>query len=109
MNCGRFICSKNVFEKFAIKYKIEIKQSVFSKPGYGSLCQPRSYRGYLKKFVNTLKNWWQEFLNYFDERITQGFVEGTNRAIRGIINRAFGYRCFEYFRHQVLIECGLRL
>ena len=37
---------------------------------------------YLKKFINTLQNWWQEFLNYFDERITQGFVEGINRAIR---------------------------
>ena len=53
---------------------------------------------YLKKIINTLQNWWQEFLNYFDERITQGFVEG--------INRAFGYRCFEHFRYQVIIECG---
>ena len=61
---------------------------------------------YLKRFVNTLQNWWQEFLNYFDERVTQGFVEGINRAIRGITNRAFGYRCFENFRYQVIIECG---
>ena len=61
---------------------------------------------YLQKFVNTLRNWWREFLNYFDERITQGFVEGLNRAIRGIINRAFGYRNFDYFRLQVLIEHG---
>ena len=36
----------------------------------------------------------------------KGFVEGINRAIRGIINRAFGYRCFEHFRYQVIIECG---
>ncbi|HEY84417.1 MAG TPA: transposase, partial [Chloroflexi bacterium] len=37
---------------------------------------------------------------------TQGFVEGTNRAIRGIINRAFGFRDFANFRWQVLTELG---
>ena len=61
---------------------------------------------YLRKFVKTLRNWWTEFLNYFDEGITQGFVEGTNRAIRGIINRAFGFRNFANFRWQVLTELG---
>lgn len=61
---------------------------------------------YLIKFVSTLRNWWHEFLNYFDERVTQGFVEGINRAIRGIINRAFGFHVFDNFRLQVLVECG---
>ena len=61
---------------------------------------------YLSRFVKTLQNWWHEFLNYFDDRVTQGFVEGINRAIRGIINRAFGFRNFDNFRLQVLVECG---
>ena len=61
---------------------------------------------YLIRFVKTLQNWWHEFLNYFIDRVTQGFVEGINRAIRGIINRAFGFRCFDNFRLQVLVECG---
>lgn len=61
---------------------------------------------YLLKFVKTLQNWWSEFLNYFDDGITQGFVEGTNRAIRGIIHRAFGFRDFANFRLQVLVELG---
>jgi transposase len=61
---------------------------------------------YLICFVKTLRNWWHEFLNYFDDRVTQGFVEGINRAIRGIINRAFGFRNFDNFRLQVLVECG---
>jgi len=61
---------------------------------------------YLIRFVKTLRNWWREFLNYFDDRVTQGFVEGVNRAIRGIINRAFGFRDFDNFRLQVLVECG---
>jgi transposase len=61
---------------------------------------------YLFRFIKTLRNWWHEFLNYFDDRVTQGFVEGINRAIRGIINRAFGYRNFDNFRLQVLVECA---
>ncbi len=61
---------------------------------------------YLIRFTNTLRNWWHEFLNYFDDRVTQGFVEGINRAIRGIINRAFGFRDFDNFRLQVLVEHG---
>ncbi|GEM_PF-1464985 len=40
------------------------------------------------RFTDTLRNWWHEFLNYFDDRVTQGFVEGINRAIRDIINHA---------------------
>lgn len=61
---------------------------------------------HLVSFVETLQRWWREFLNYFDGRVTQGFVEGINRAIRGIINRAFGFRNFDNFRLQVLVECG---
>jgi transposase len=61
---------------------------------------------YLKRFAQTLRNWWQEFFNYFADGVTQGFVEGINRAIRGIINRAFGFHKFEHFRLQVLVECG---
>ena len=66
----------------------------------------RTGNRYVLKFVQTLQNWWEEILNYFIERTTQGFVEGINRAIRGIINRAFGYHNFENFCLQVLIECG---
>ena len=61
---------------------------------------------YLAKFVSTLRNWWSEILRYFGERFTNGFVEGINRAIRVIINRAFGYRNFDNFRLQVLAQHG---
>jgi transposase len=60
----------------------------------------------LRKFVQTLRHWWEEFLNYFDERVTSGVVEGLNRAIRAIIRRACGYHIFEHFRLQVLVEHG---
>lgn len=59
---------------------------------------------FLLKFVKTLENWWNEILNYFLERITNGFVEGLNGALRSIIRRAFGYRNFENFRYQALAE-----
>jgi transposase len=67
----------------------------------------QTHNRYLLTFVKTLQNWWAEILNYFDERITNGFVEGMNRAIRSIIWRACGFRNFENFRLQILAEHGL--
>jgi len=61
---------------------------------------------FLIRFVKTLTNWWQHILNYFYEKITNGFVEGLNGAIRNIIRRAFGYRNFENFRLRVFAEHG---
>ncbi len=61
---------------------------------------------HLIAFIKTLRNWWSEILNYFDKRITNGFVEGINRAIRGIIWRAYGFRNFENFKLQILAEHG---
>lgn len=61
---------------------------------------------YLAKFVTTLRNWWSEILRYFGDRVTNGFVEGMNRAIRAIIGRAYGYRNFDNFRLQVLAQHG---
>ena len=60
----------------------------------------------LHKFAKTLRNWWDEILNYFEERVTNGFVEGINRAIRTIIHRAYGYRNFDNFRLQILAQLG---
>ena len=61
---------------------------------------------WLMKFAETLENWWTEILNYFIERITNGFVEGVNGAIRNIIRSAFGYRNFNNFRMRVFAEQG---
>jgi transposase len=60
----------------------------------------------LLKFVDTVRHWEQEILTYFDERITNGFVEGTNNKIKLIKRRAFGFRNFENFRYRILHECG---
>jgi len=60
----------------------------------------------LVKFTHTLKNWWNEFLNYFNEGFTSAVVEGLNNAIRGTIRRAYGYHVFENFRLHVMVEHG---
>lgn len=60
----------------------------------------------LVKFSQTLLNWWDEFLNYFNEGFTSAVVEGMNNAIRGTIRRAFGYHVFEHFRLHVMVEHG---
>lgn len=60
----------------------------------------------LVKFTQTLQNWWEEFLNYFNEGFTSGVVEGLNNAIRGTIRRAYGYHVFENFRLHVMVEHG---
>ena len=61
----------------------------------------------LDTFLNTLDNWGQQILNYFNQRTTQGFVEGMNNRIKLIMRRGFGYRNFDHFSFRILIECGL--
>ena len=61
---------------------------------------------YLAKFLTTLRNWQEQILNYLIERITNGFVEGINNALRATIRIAFGYRNFADFKLRVLAEFG---
>jgi transposase len=63
---------------------------------------------YLAKFVTTLRNWWEQILNYFIDRITNGFVEGLNGALRAMMRIAFGYRNFNNFRLRAFAELGAR-
>lgn len=61
----------------------------------------------LKAFVNTLQNWWQQILNYFDGRFNNGFAEGVNLKIRMLNRRGYGYRNFYSFRLHVLVAFDL--
>ena len=56
----------------------------------------------LKQLQRTLTNWRQEILNYFDYRITNGFVEGKNNRIKTIKRMAYGYRNMANFRLRIL-------
>ena len=43
-------------------------------------------------FIKTLRNHWSYILNYFQDRITSGFVEGLNNKIKTIKRRCYGIR-----------------
>ena len=55
-----------------------------------------------KELLPTLGNWREEILNYFDYRITNGFVEGKNNRIKTIKRMAYGYRNMDNFRLRIL-------
>jgi transposase len=57
----------------------------------------------LQKFVGTLRNWWNQILNYFVDRVNNGFAEGVNLKIKMLNRRGFGYRNFKSFRLHVLV------
>jgi len=60
----------------------------------------------MKKFLQVLKNWKEKVLNFFQERLSNGLVEGINNAIRGIIRRSCGFHNFENLKRRVLVELG---
>jgi transposase len=62
---------------------------------------------FLQDFLKTLDNWGDRILNYFNQRTSQGFVEGMSNKIKLIKRRGYGYRNFDRFSQRILIECGL--
>jgi transposase len=57
----------------------------------------------LQAFVNTLNNWREGILNYFNGRHSNGFAEGVNLKIKMLNRRGFGYRNFAHFRLHILV------
>ena len=55
-----------------------------------------------KELLHTFTNWRDEILNYFDYRITNGFVEGKNNRIKTIKRMAYGCRNMDNFRLRIL-------
>lgn len=60
----------------------------------------------LDKFCNTLESWQKEIINFFEHRLTSGFVEGMNSKIRVLKRIAFGIPNFSHFRLRILGFCG---
>ena len=42
------------------------------------------------RFIKTLQKYWQYILNYFNRRVSSGFVEGLNNKIKTIKRRCYG-------------------
>jgi transposase len=55
-----------------------------------------------KQLLSMLTCWRAEILNYFDYRITNGFVEGKNNRIKTIKRMGYGYRNTGNFRLRIL-------
>ena len=53
--------------------------------------------------AKTINNWLDAVVNSFkDERYSNGFTEANNNTIDKIIDRAYGYKNFEFFRLRTL-------
>ena len=50
-----------------------------------------------------LANWHTYILNAFDIRLSNGFTEGCNNAIKTLKRLAFGFRSFSTFRARILL------
>lgn len=57
----------------------------------------------LQAFTQTLANWRERILNYFDGRHSNGFAEGINTKVKLLNRRGFGYRNFANFRLRILV------
>lgn len=55
----------------------------------------------VKKFANTLRKHEVGILNYYDEHMTSGKVEGVNNRLKTIVKVAYGYRDWEFFELKV--------
>lgn len=60
--------------------------------------------GYYPESQKTIIRWIGEIIAYFDERITNGVVEGINNKIKLIKRSAYGFRNFDNFRNRVLLN-----
>ena len=59
-----------------------------------------------KSCLKTLVNWKPYILNAFDFRLSNGFTEGCNNAIKTLKRVAFGFRNFRSFRARILLSLG---
>ena len=51
-----------------------------------------------------LRNWRNYILNAFDVRLSNGFTEGCNNAIKTLKRTSFGYQNFSHFRKRILLS-----
>ncbi len=64
----------------------------------------KSAQKYFPKSCQTIRRWLDEILGYFDNRTSQGIVEGINQKIKLIKRRAYGMTNFDNFRRRILLN-----
>lgn len=58
---------------------------------------------YYKKSVSTIKRWFAEIVGYFEQRTTNGIVEGINNKLKLLKRCGFGFRNFNNFEIRALL------
>lgn len=58
---------------------------------------------YYKKSVGTIKRWLAEIVGYFEQRTTNGIVEGINNKLKLLKRCGFGFRNFINFQIRALL------
>ncbi|WP_308256033.1 transposase [Geminocystis sp. GBBB08] len=64
----------------------------------------KSAQQYFPKSCDTIRRWIGEILAYFDNRTSQGTVEGINQKIKLIKRRAYGMTNFDNFQRRILLN-----
>ena len=100
----------DVFPDLAAMHKTkELFRDIFeSKTDWGngliSLCDwLKNACGEFPKSCGTIKRWIGEIIAYFDNRTTQGVVEGINNKLKLIKRMGYGFRNFENFQIRSLL------
>jgi len=88
-NIFEHITDRKQAERFLSAWICEVKQLGCSR---------------LASFIKTLERWWDPILNYFNQRITNGAVEGINNRVKLIKRRGYGYRNVTNFRNRIVAE-----
>ena len=60
-------------------------------------------QNYYKKSVSTMKRWFAEIVGYFENRTTNGIVEGINNKLKLLKRCGFGFRNFHNFELRALL------
>ena len=89
-------------ESFRAWYRETDRMRVEEKPKSLEQTIANSALPEFRELLHTLANWREEILNYFDYRITNGFVEGKNNRIKTIKRMAYGYHNMDNFRMMIL-------
>ncbi|NER37381.1 MAG: transposase [Oscillatoria sp. SIO1A7] len=55
-------------------------------------------------FIGTLKRWFAEIVGYFENRTTNGVVEGINNKLKVIKRAGYGFRNYENFKIRCLLN-----
>lgn len=94
----------NLKEEFLrIRYNVKYENAKEELTKWINLCKESNIEEMIEA-AKTIENWIDEIVNSFkDERYSNGFTEANNNTIDKIVDRAYGYKDFKFFRLRALV------